>query len=1270
MMTRLLRCSLAFLVVAGLGLSQLWSQTNTTSLSGTVTDAIGAILPGATVSISNAASGAVLTTETKSKGEFSFEQVQPGSYLVKVSSAGFSEQDEKIDLLVSTPMKLNFKLTAGASEVVNVETNLADLNTSDGTLGKAFDSRQVQNLPYLANNITYLLSLQPGVLALDSGAQGGGLNTDTRTGIVNGARQDQSNITLDGVDNNDQVFGYAFNGALRSTRDSVEEFRVTTTNANADAGRSSGAQVSLVTKSGTNAIHGSAYEYYRDPGTTSNNWFIKQSQLSSGDPNIAAKVLQHTYGASLGLPIKKNKLFFFGAYEGFKQASDIPVGQTVPSAFGGGGLITGNVSYDAVCGTGATTCATGQGTQKLTLTPTDIATLDGRASDSTCAKGGCYAPATDTAAVAYFNTFPLANAPGAADPYNTGNYNFASPAPIHQITNIARIDYNITGKQTAFVRGNLQSDNQQTALQFPGLPAASSIFGNSKGIAAGHIWSINDRMTNNARYGLTRVGFASRGTGSQPYVNFGAFSTITATTTSALFNVMTNNFSDDFTYVKGRHTIQVGANIYLLSNAQYFDSPLLSYSNVSANLLSSAAIANQGGSFDPGAFNCADCGTVSGGFSNFYNAAIIANVGALETAQSGTEYKVQGNQLVPYTSGVPTHTFKNVEQEYYVQDQWKATPRLTLTAGLRYVYLGVPYEKNGQQIAPTISMDTFLANRIAGANTGNAYDDDISFRAAGSKNGQPNFWSPQKLNFAPRFAFAYSTPSNKTAIHGGFAISYDHFGAAVIDSYQSNPQSLFSLSKINLATYTDINSNPRFTGYHDVPAIAGVDGNIPLPATPGDSAFTFDYSINDKQKTPYAETFNLSVQQELGHNAAFTLSYVGRLGRHLLQNIDVAMPTNFVDQASGQSYFQAATAYDKMVDAGVDASVVPDSGYFHNLFPNLTVPNGNGGNYTGAQAYYSLFSGNRGNETNVLFALDCVDQANCDYLGYNGDGVGRFFFPQTSSIYAQSTIGTSAYNALQASVRQELHSGLEYDLNYTWSKSIDEGSDPERASNGSPIINTFSPKQLRGVSDFDVRQNVTANYTAPLPFGRGQKYLNGSGLMDRIFGGFQLNGVVHYSTGFPFSAVASGNWGTNFAFNSNMVQTGRIPTGGHHYDAANQVETALNGITSAAAHNNLRFAYVGESGQRNNFRSDGYLSVDDGLAKSFRIWGEHQLRLSAEVFNILNTNRFATPLTDGTSSNFGVYQNSANFSASGVQPATSSLLLQPRQMQFSGKFIF
>ncbi len=428
-----------------------------------------------------------------------------------------------------------------------------------------------------------------------------------------------------------------------------------------------------------------------------------------------------------------------------------------------------------------------------------------------------------------------------------------------------------------------------------------------------------------------------------------------------------------------------------------------------------------------------------------------------------------------------------------------------------------------------------------------------------------------------------------------------------------------------------------------------------MPYTPAESPFTFDYSINDKQKTPYAETFNLTLQHEFSHNFAVTASYVGRLGHHVVENLDIAMPTNLYDPKSGQTYYQAAQAYDKMADQGVDPSVVPNSGFFQDVFPNYT-----SGPYTGAQAYYMDFANARGNETDPLFNADTNPSVSPAGQSF------QFFFPQTSSIYVQSTIGSSNYNALQLSVRQALRSGLEYDVNYTYSKSMDEGSDPERNGiSGSAIINTFFPHQLYADSDFDVRHNITANYTAPLPFGRGQMFLNNGGLMDRLVGGFQLNGVVHYSTGFPFSAVAEGNWGTNFAFNSNMVQIGPIHTGGHQYDAASQTETALKGMTSAQATANLRFAYVGESGQRNNFRSDGYLSLDDGLSKAFRIFGEHQLRLSAEVFNVLNTNRFSNPQIDGTSStSFGVYENSPN------QTGTSSLLLQPRQMQFSGKFIF
>jgi hypothetical protein len=385
------------------------------------------------------------------------------------------------------------------------------------------------------------------------------------------------------------------------------------------------------------------------------------------------------------------------------------------------------------------------------------------------------------------------------------------------------------------------------------------------------------------------------------------------------------------------------------------------------------------------------------------------------------------------------------------------------------------------------------------------------------------------------------------------------------------------------------------------------------------------------------------------------------------------MPTNTFDPISGQSYFQAATAYDKMVDAGVDPSTVPDSGYFHNLFPNFAfeyqAASGNSPAlyYYGAQAYYANFAANRGNETNTLFEADTDPTASPAGQSF------RFFFPQTSSIFVQSTTGVSNYNALQLSIHQTLRYGLDYAVNYTYSKSMDEGSDPERngATGGSSILNTFAPHQWYGDSDFDVRHNITANYTAPLPVGKGEPFLNSGGLLDKIIGGFQLNGVVHYSTGFPFSAVASNVWGTNFADNSNMVQTGKIPTGGHHYAASIQEELALKGITSAQALANLRFPYVGESGQRNNYRSDGYFSLDDGLAKSFHIFREQQFRVSVEVFNVLNTNRFATVNQQGDNPNFGQYNNeTSQYQSSTVQTGTNALLLQPRQMQFSGKYIF
>ena len=315
--------------------------------------------------------------------------------------------------------------------------------------------------------------------------------------------------------------------------------------------------------------------------------------------------------------------------------------------------------------------------------------------------------------------------------------------------------------------------------------------------------------------------------------------------------------------------------------------------------------------------------------------------------------------------------------------------------------------------------------------------------------------------------------------------------------------------------------------------------------------------------------------------------------------------------------------------------------------------------------YYSL-SQNVGNETNTIFEADTDPTASPAGQSF------RFFFPQTSSIFAQSTIGTSNYNALQLSLRQSLPHGFLYDINYTYSKSMDLGSDPERSGvNGSPILNSFNIAQMYAPSDFDVRHNITADYTLPLPIGKGQPFFGNNRLVDLILGGFQVNGVVHYSTGFPFSALAANTYGTNFAFSSNMIQTGKIPTGGHRYvtsGATAQTETALK-VPVAQAQANLRFAYPGESGQRNNFRSDGYLSLDDGLSKTFHLWHEHQFKISVEAFNVINTNRFNTLVNDGTSFDFGSYYIPTTSSAPFAYNPTP-LLLQPRQMQFSGKYTF
>src|ERR1700733_6951516 len=300
------------------------AQTGTTSVHGIVTDKSGAVIAAATVTLSNPAQGFQRSVSSNESGEYEFLALQPGTYSFVVEASGFRKYEQKsVQLLVNLPTTLNVTLEIGSStQTVEVSGTAQTINTIDASLGNAFNENQVKQLPLEGRNVPDLLSLQPGVAY--TGNRTDVPTYDTRSGAVNGARSDQSNVTVDGIGANDEG-GKAFTSVLPVTLDSVQEFRVTTTNYNADQGSSSGAQVALVTKSGTNSFHGSAYEYNRNTYTSANDYFVKAAQiqgcLGSGTPlsakqcNQAPKLIRNVFGGSLGGPIKKDRFYFFLNYE-------------------------------------------------------------------------------------------------------------------------------------------------------------------------------------------------------------------------------------------------------------------------------------------------------------------------------------------------------------------------------------------------------------------------------------------------------------------------------------------------------------------------------------------------------------------------------------------------------------------------------------------------------------------------------------------------------------------------------------------------------------------------------------------------------------------------------------------------------------------------------------------------------------------------------------------------------------------------------------------
>jgi hypothetical protein len=1193
------------------------AQSGSSSIRGTVTDQQGNPVAGATVVLKSSTKSFAQTKTTNSDGQYVFTPIPPDTYTLEIKANGFKQFTiTSLQALVDTPIDKDIMLEIGqlTEKVEITSANDAPLNTTNASVGNTLTGAVIEQLPLSARNTPDLLSLQPGVTPETGNGYGGS---------VNGGRSDQANVTLDGVDVNEQQGGKAFFSVLRVTPESLQEFRVTTTNADANAGRSSGAQVSLITRSGSNEWHGSGYFYFR-PGKLfqANDYFNNAAGVD------LASVKRQNYGGSLLGPIIKDKWFFSAFYERFTEDKESSVVTEVPLPSLGNGI----VRYYTASGASDPTCPTGTPAGVRCLSITDINNFYKASSITPEAPNGI-TPGVNPAALAVLlaaaNRYK-ANDTTVGDGLNTSGLRFNAPAPVRNNSILARIDGKLTSNQDVFFRGQYQFDNASTAARLPDAPAPNT-WRHPMGVFGGHTWTINSSMVNKFTYGLTREAFTQGGDSAANSISFRfIYSPFNFSRTLSRITPV-HNFVDDFTWVKGNHTISMGGNIRLISNTRNsfgssYDIAITNpsyYDNSGADVL-----------FNPNTEKVIFPDVDEGSETDLRDAltAVIGRFSQYSTnLQFGSDKKLQA-------SGAPvSRTFKTEEYELYAQDSWRMFNNLTVNYGVRWSTSTPIYEANGIQVKPTTSLSDFFDQRVAGAFNGTPYNGLITVDLAGKVNGKEGYYKQDWNNFAPAISAAWSPNfkggilraifggDGKSTLRGGFRMTYDRIGSALAVAFDTRSTLGFGSSSAISANTYNVSDRlaPLFTGFNqDVRSLPGLTltNSLTFPLqTPADEDQRIEQSLDDKLTTPYNYNYNISYGRELFKGITFEASYVGRIARSLLVIRDTAHFNNLRDPASGQDFYGVMDTLIGFRNANAPITSISKIAWFEKFVPGLAgayTVLGQSVNLTATQAAYRRIAksavGGR-NTTDYTFVQSLWD----DGLGYADN---LFIHPQYATFGAYSTLGTSFYNGMQLSIRKRLENGLSFDFNYTYSHSLDDASGNEAAGSitGINILNPLTLRENRGDSDFDVRHLINANFVYQLPFGKGRKFFSNSGkVTDWILGGWQLTGIYRWNTGFPIGQpYDDARWATNWNVQSNLVALREVKT------KVTDVDGSPNLFPDPLyAYQSYRNPKPGEAGDRNILREPNYVVLDLGLYKSFNITENHKITFRAEAFNVTNTQR-------------------------------------------------
>jgi hypothetical protein len=1233
----LAKLTLSVMVLSGTAV--LLAQ-DSSSMTGVVTDSTGAVIPGTVVTLSNPSTGATFTQTTDNLGSYRFSNVPPNpGYKVSFAHAGFSTKElSGITLSVAIARTQNMKLVPGNVETIEVSASNAavTLDTTDAAIGNNIDVEQLNALPIYdrTTGITTLFTQQPGV--------------ESDQGAVTGARIDQTEVTLDGLDVNDIAAGTTFGIVAQAPVDSVEQFTGTVAGLGSSVGTGSGAQFQLVTKSGTNKFHGNVNEYHRDTTTEANTWFNNLV----GVPR--APLIRNQFGGNVGGPIKRDKLFFFFNLADSRIVQSRSEERTVPLAASYGGLLAGELNYindGADCGDSS----------RINTQPGCISTLSA-AQVAALDPGKIGLDMPELAFIA--SRYPVANDLSQGDGVNTGGYRFNTPFPDNRLTYVTRVDYNLTQTQKIFGRFTIDRRNTiETAPEFPTDPVTHPFMDDSYGYVVSHIWDIGRNKVNQFYYGdnISKFNFPDNynPTGANQY----SFSGLSGPYTSydgQKRRVPIPIVRDDFNWQIGSHSLTMGGTFKFIKT----NSDLISNFNFPEIGLQGAALGGGLGTKTTARPPDINQGPNQVGI-NDYDSLFATALGVIGEVSTNYTYNNQG-QAQPAGSGGP-RAYRFFQTEAYAGDTWKVTKKLTLSYGLRYQVYSVPYEAHGDEsVSSPITLNTYINDRVAFDKSGNPTNANgglpfYQYVLGGKANHGPNLYAPSYKDFAPRLGFAY-TPYNsgKTVINGSAGILYDRTVINAINFLQDQISYLFFNSPINqfgastpdaslaldhrvganLAYPSSLNPAPEPV---TTPYTPYIDGNgVPFGLAAGQTSFVISPNLKD----PYSIALNFGVQQEFPGHMIMKLNYAGRLGRRLIADADASQVIDVPDYTgeTTQTMAQAFAGLTTQLRSG--APLTPQPWFEDDLGSGYQ---GVAGNNTNLVAGMIGQLGNRGDIADSLYTMAAYTYS----FGFTG------FLPTNIGIPSQfgtnaylTNLGSSNYHGLLLTLDKNVSQGLRFEFNYTWSHSIDNTSvsanNNALFTNSNFICDILQPRACRGSSDFDVRQEISSNFSYDLPFGRGKAFLGSSPRWaDEVIGGWSFAGLPSYRTGVPVSAYSDA-YMASFDNADPAIFTGSkgdLKTKVNVDRSSGTVYSFAGGAAGAAKVLSEFRGPIGiEYGQRNIIRGPGAFFFDAGLGKTFPIL-ENRLNLNfrADAFNLFNHPAFAAPGQDGTSysnivtgaSNFG-----------------------------------